>query len=115
MAHRRHNSSGLGNVFSVKDICNNKENFIKSLKMDDSTYVIPTFSWKKTKFSEVKSKKLDYINLFPEKVHVPQEKLVKIYAKRKHDVPGPEVYDMMTNWSKKGGMGYDGNKGKQYH
>ena len=101
------NNSGLENYVSVKEICNGKDDFIKSLKMDDAFYKVPKFSWSRTKFSESRTKKLDYITLFPEKVNPPPEQLVKIYAKRKHDVPGPEYYDMTKNWSKKSPHDYE--------
>ena len=52
--------------------------------------------------------------LFPEKVHPRPEELTKIYAKKKHDTPGPERYDMIRNWVKKTGHDYEQQKGKQY-
>ena len=83
--------------------------------MDDQAYKIPVYDWKKTKFLGIKnSKKLDYIMLFPEKVHPRPEELTKIYAKKKHDTPGPERYDMIRNWVKKTGHDYEQQKGKQY-
>ena len=111
MNHKRH-SSHLGNVLSVKEICDGHGDVIKQLHMDDSNYVIPTFSWRRTKFNEIKSKKLDYITLFPEKLHVEPGQLIKIYAKKKHDTPGPTEYDMTRNWTSKSGQGYDANNGK---
>jgi len=112
--NQRHNST-LGNVLSVKEICDGKGDVIKQLYMDDSNYVIPKFSWSRTKFNEIREKKLDYITLFPEKLHVDPSKLIKIYAKKKHDTPGPTEYDMTKSWVKKGGQGYDPNNGKHYH
>ena len=106
-ARHKRNSTGLGNYVSVKDLFNGKDTFIKTLKMDDSFYKVPIYSWSKTKFSDHRSKKLDYINLFPEKLHPKPEELTKIYARKKLFVPGPEVYDMTKNWSKKSPHDYE--------
>ena len=79
-------------------------------------YKIPIYDWKKTKFLGVKlQKKLDYISLFPEKQFPNQpEELVKIYEKKKIDTPGPETYDMVRNWAKKGHHDYEQQRGRQY-
>ena len=82
--------------------------------MENSDYVVPLHSWSKPKFSESREKKLDYISVFAEKVSVEPGKLTKIFAKKKHTVPGPEVYDMTINWSKPSTNDFDNQKGKQY-
>lgn len=87
--HKR-NSSGLENYVSVKDLCNGKDNFIKTLKMDDSSYKVPVYSWSKTKFSDHRSKKLDYINLFPEKLHPKPEELTKITQEKSYSCLAPK-------------------------
>lgn len=85
------------------------------LVLDDKVYRVPQYDWKKTKFLGQKwSKKLDYIYLFPEKYHTRPEELVKIHAKRKLTTPGPEHYDMIKNWSRRGGLDYNPQKGRQY-
>lgn len=98
----------------MKDICDGRNEFIQTLKMDNSIYNVPKFNWSRTKFSENRQKKLDYISLFPEKVYPRPEELCKIYAKKKLTVPGPEVYDMTKNWSKKSPHDYENQKGKTY-
>ena len=40
--------------------------------------------------------------------------LTKIHLKKKHEVPGPEHYDMRKNWVKKSPYDYEQNRGKQY-
>ena len=88
---------------------------LSQVKLDDNAYRIPVYDWKKPKYLGVKmQKKLDYICLFPEKVHPKPEELVKIHAKKKIDTPGPETYDMVRNWAKKGFHDYEQQKGKQY-
>ena len=82
--------------------------------MDDSTYSVPQYSWKKPKFCESRQKKLDYICLFAEKVDPTSEELTKIHHKKKHEVPGPEAYDMVKNWSKKSIYDYEQQRGRQY-
>jgi len=39
------------------------------LKLNQEAYIAPKYSWKKPRFSEARSKKLDYICLFAEKVN----------------------------------------------
>ena len=100
-------NKGLSNFVSVKELCKDNDLF-KKLQMDDSTYTVPKYDWNRTKFlGEVRDKKLNYIMLFPEKLHPRQDQLVKIFAKKKHDTPGPERYDMTLNWSKRSGKDYE--------
>ena len=42
-------------------------------------------------------KKLDYISLFGEDSK-PDQNFVKIYAKKKHEVPGPQAYKTDPKW-----------------
>ena len=79
----------------------------KNLKMDDQAYVVPTFSWKKPKYHEARDKKLDYIMVFSDKKSESSENLKKVFLKKKHVVPGPEVYDMVKNWVKKSPYDYE--------
>ena len=108
------NTTGLSNYVSVKELCsqnkeNNENTLLSQVKPDDKVYKIPIYDWKKTKFLGVKlQKKLDYISLFPEKQFPNQpEELVKIYEKKKIETPGPETYDMVRNWAKKGHHDYE--------
>ena len=82
------------------------------LKLDPELYIAPKYSWKKPKFSETRSKKLDYICLFAEKIYPKLGELTKIHYKRKHEFPGPEYYDMTRDWTKNGP--FDFQKGKHY-
>ena len=49
-------------------------------------------TWSKVPNAACKEAKLDYISLFGEESK-PDMNLVKIYAKKHHNVPGPEKYD----------------------
>ena len=110
----RNANTGLSNYVSVKELFSqNKENnenstLMTQVKPDDNAYRIPVYDWKKTKFLGVKmQKKLDYISLFPDKQFPNQpEELVKIYEKKKIDTPGPETYELVRNWAKKGNHDY---------
>ena len=33
------------NYISVKELCKGSDNLLKQLKMSDSAYVVPTYSW----------------------------------------------------------------------
>lgn len=100
------------NYISVRELCSGQDSALNQI---NEAYVAPKFSWSKPKFSESRVKKLDYIAVFAEKTIVEPGKLVKIFAKRKHTVPGPEHYDMIKDWSKKPAMDYERQRGKQYH
>ena len=104
-------------VLSVKDLLspdrrmeNQASELLKDypLKMDDEAYVVPKYSWKKNQFlGESREKKLDYICLFPEKVHPRDGELTKIHAKRKNNTPGPTAYETTRNWAKKSHHDYE--------
>lgn len=83
--------------------------------MDDQVYVVPTFSWTKPKYSEAREAKLDYICTFTDDPNASTEKLQKVFLKKKHEVPGPEVYDMVKNWVKKSSLDFEKQRGRQYH
>lgn len=93
--------SKANNYISVRELCSGKEEALRKMAMDDSIYKVPTFSWKKPKFSNSRVKKLDYISVFAEHPVVEPGKLIKIFAKKKHTVPGPDHYDMIQNWTKR--------------
>ena len=82
--------------------------------MDDSFYNVPTYSWKKPKFSESRVKKLDYLHVFYEKDHFEPKDLEKVFLKKKHTVPGPTQYETCSNWAKKSPHDYEQQRGKQY-
>ena len=62
--------------------------------------------WSQPKGYTSKEKKLDYISLFGEDSK-PDQNLVKIYAKKKHDVPGPQAYKVTPKWI------YDGSAARK--
>ena len=84
--------------------------------MDDATYKLPKYDWRpSSKFlGNVNSAKLDYIQLFADRLNPRHDQLTKIYAKRKHNVPGPQAYDTTRNWAKKPRHDYEQQKGRQY-
>ena len=54
-------------------------------------------AWSKIPNPMCKEGKLDYISLFGEESK-PDMNLVKIYAKKHHNVPGPEKYNTTPKW-----------------
>ena len=82
--------------------------------MDDQTYCVPTFSWKKPKYTDYRERRLDYIMVFAEKPVVKPRELIKIHQKKKHSVPGPTAYELTKDWAFKSGKDYEQQRGKQY-
>lgn len=54
-------------------------------------------TWSKIPNPFSKEAKLDYISLFGEESK-PDMNLVKIYARKKHEGPGPEKYNTTPKW-----------------
>ena len=54
-------------------------------------------TWSKVPNAACKEAKLDYISLFGEESK-PDMNLVKIYAKKHHNVPGPQLYQTTPKW-----------------
>ena len=101
---------------SLRELVKQKDPIdLSDLKFDDKNYVVPIFNWRKPKFIESRSKKLDYIYVFSDKQVFTPEKLTKVFTKRKHTVPGPEHYDMIRHWGKRSTKDYERQRGKQYH
>ena len=56
------------NYVSLRELVKQKDPInLSDLKFDDANYVVPTFNWRKPKFIESRSKKLDYIYVFSDK------------------------------------------------
>ena len=75
---------------------------------------MPTFSWKKPKFTDYRARRLDYIMVFAEKPVVKPEKLLKMHPKKKHSVPGPTAYELTKDWAHRSGKDYEQQRGKTY-
>ena len=103
------------NYVSVRELCANGTQLSHPLVMDDQTYTVPTFSWKKPKFTDYRERRLDYLLVFAEKdpVKVP-EKLLKMHPKKKHSVPGPTAYELTKDWAHRSGKDYEQQRGKTY-
>jgi len=68
---------------------------------------VPTFNWKKPKFTDYREKRLDYILIFAEKPVVEPKNLLKLHPKKKHLVPAPNSYELTRDWAFKSGKDYE--------
>ena len=86
---------------------------MKHLQLDDASYVVPTFDWKKTKYADTRTKKLDYVKTFTDKGPINEyTTLRKVFEQKKNTEPGPNQYELTKDWGKKSPYDYENQKGK---
>lgn len=59
---------------------------------------MPKYNWSKPTFSVINEKRFDYITQFSEPVR-PGLNMIKIHSKRRHEVPGPQAYNITKKWT----------------
>ena len=117
--HQRATSAAAGRndllekIVSVRELCNGNDDLIKHLQLDDASYVVPTFNWKKTKYADTRTKKLDYIKTFTDKGAINEyTQLRKVFEQKKITQPGPNHYELTKDWGKKSPYDFENQKGK---
>ena len=103
----------LEKIVSVRELCNGNDDLIRKLQLDDAVYVVPTYNWKKTKYADTRTRKLDYVKTFTDKGNIDEYTMLrKVFEEKKNLTPAPSAYAMTKDWGAKSPFDFENQKGK---